>query len=166
MVNSVVSEPSLRSCLGRFATGVAVVTFESDDGPRGLTINSFTSVSIEPPLVLASIARKAVSHDALKGRPFCVNILSDNQEAVARCFAGGPQTDQLQWVGGAATPAIAGALAHLHCKPWAEYDGGDHTLFIGEVVDFDYRHGMALGYHSSGFTTIGEQDALGSEALL
>ena len=166
MVKSVIAPPSLRSCLGRFATGVAVVTFAHDDEPRGVTINSFTSVSLEPPLVLVSIARGARSHDTLRGRPFCVNVLGAEQEAVARCFAGGPAPEDLSWHAGSVAPALGGALAQLQCRPWAEYDGGDHTLFLGQVVDFNYRHGLALGYHSSGFTTIGEQDVHGSEALI
>src|ERR1700749_1181311 len=82
------SSQSLRSCLGRFATGVVVVTFDSDDGPRGITVNSFTSVSMDPPLVLVSVARRARAHDALFDRAFCVNVLGGEQEALARRFAG------------------------------------------------------------------------------
>jgi flavin reductase (DIM6/NTAB) family NADH-FMN oxidoreductase RutF len=72
---TVAAERTLRSCLGRFATGVAVVTFDGIDEPWGITVNSFTSVSIEPPLVLVSVARRARCHDGLRGRPFCVNVL-------------------------------------------------------------------------------------------
>src|SRR3954452_19572876 len=100
---------ALRSCLGRFATGVAVVTFEGGDGPRGITVNSFTSVSMEPPLVLVSVARRARSHDALKGRPFCVNVLGAEQEAIARQFAGTGAGDAL-WVDDANVPRLAGVL--------------------------------------------------------
>src|SRR6476661_2624053 len=80
----------LRACLGRFATGVAVVAFDGPDGRHGMTINSFTSVSMRPPLVLASVARKARAHDMLEDRPFSISILGAEQEAIARCFAGGP----------------------------------------------------------------------------
>ena len=154
---------SLRSCLGRFATGVAVVTFKADDGPRGFTVNSFTSVSMSPPLVLVSVARAARSHDALRGRGFCVNVLGAEQEAVARLFAGG-QTGTATWHEGAVAPRLAGVLAHLECRPWRDYDGGDHTLFLGEVVSFDYRDGDALAYHSSRFTSIVDMQ-LGIEDL-
>jgi flavin reductase len=157
--------PSLRSCLGRFATGVAVVTFDSPDGPRGITINSFTSVSIEPPLVLVSVAQRARAHDALLGRPFCVNVLGAEQEAVARQFAGSGTDEPVHWAQATAVPRLADALAHLACRPWREYDGGDHTLFVGEVTDYDYRDGGALGFHMSGFTMIGDEQ-LGIEALL
>jgi flavin reductase (DIM6/NTAB) family NADH-FMN oxidoreductase RutF len=144
---------------------VAVVTFDSSDGPRGITINSFTSVSVEPPLVLVSVARRARAHDVLRGRPFCVNVLGAEQEAVARRFAGSGTDAPVHWMQGTAVPRLAGALAQLECVPWREYDGGDHTLFVGEVTDYDYRDGSALGFHMSGFTMIAEEE-LGIEAVL
>lgn len=155
---------SLRSCLGRFATGVAVVTFLVDDEPRGLTVNSFTSVSMSPALVLVSVARAARSHDALRGRAFCVNVLGAEQEPIARLFAGSG-TGAAVWHEGPIAPRLAGALAHLDCRPWRDYDGGDHTLFLGEVVDFGYRDGDALAYHSGRFTAITDVP-LGVEALM
>jgi flavin reductase (DIM6/NTAB) family NADH-FMN oxidoreductase RutF len=164
MRKSVLGERSLRSCLGRFATGVAVVTFDTGAGPRGLTINSFTSVSLEPPLVLVSIARRAKAHDLLVGRPFCVNVLGAEQETIARTFAGGPPTD-VPWIGGDHAPGLAGVFARLECRPWRAYDGGDHTLFLGEVMRFGYRDGAALAYHASTFQTIAEDD-FGVEYLI
>ncbi|HLH67401.1 MAG TPA: flavin reductase family protein [Solirubrobacteraceae bacterium] len=154
----------LRSCLGRFATGVAVVTFQADDGPHGFTVNSFTSVSLRPPLVLVCVARAARSHDRLAGRPFCVNVLGAEQEPLARAFAGaggaqaGFESDEL-------APRLPGSLAHLSCRPWRSYDGGDHTLYLGEVADFDYRSGEALGYLGGRFIAIAEPE-LGLEHLL
>lgn len=159
-----VAPRSLRSCLGRFATGVVVVTFDGDDGPRGITVNSFTSVSMDPPLVLVSVARRARSHDALEGRPFCVNVLGAEQESIALQFAGAGEGDAV-WVDDAPVPRLAGVLAHLECRPWRHYDGGDHTLFLGEVADFDYRDGAALGFHTSGFTAIADAQ-LGIEDLI
>jgi flavin reductase (DIM6/NTAB) family NADH-FMN oxidoreductase RutF len=162
------TRPSLRSCLGRFATGVAVVTFASDDGPRGITVNSFTSVSMSPPLVLVSVARAARSHDALRGRSFCVNVLGAEQEPVARLFAGAHSAADAAtavWHEGPVAPRLAGVLAHLKCRPWRDYDGGDHTLFLGEVAGFEYRDGDALGYHSSRFTSIADEQ-LGIEDLI
>src|SRR3954470_21191032 len=82
------TDRSLRSCLARFPTGGIVVTFDGPDGPRGITVNAFTSVSMEPPLVLVSVARRAWSHDALLGRSFCINVLAAEQEGIARQFAG------------------------------------------------------------------------------
>ncbi len=126
---------SLRSCLGRFATGVTVVTFQGPFAPHGITVNSSTAVSLEPPLVLVSVARGARSHDALTGRAFCVNVLGAEQEAVARQFAG---TDRGPAVckDGAVVPRLASVLAHVECRPWRDHECGDHTLFIGEVVEF------------------------------
>lgn len=153
-----------RGSLGRFATGVAVVTFDGASGRRGITVNSFTSVSMDPPLVLVSIARSAQSHDELVGRSFAVNILGAEQQALAGHFAGHP-TMAPTWVDGGIAPRISGVLSYFLCTPWAAYDGGDHTLFLGEVVDFDYRGGDALGFVNGQFTSIPEY-LLGHEELL
>lgn len=155
---------SLRSCLGRFATGVVIVTFDAPDGRRGITVNSFTSVSMDPPLVLVSVAKHARSHDLLKGRPFCVNVLGGEQEALARQFAGAGGGTAV-WVDEAPVPRLAGVLAHVQCRPWRDYDGGDHTLFLGEVVEFDYRDGDALGFHAGRFTAVPDTQ-LGIEDLI
>jgi flavin reductase (DIM6/NTAB) family NADH-FMN oxidoreductase RutF len=157
---------ALRSCLGRFVTGVAVVTFSEPDGPHGLTVNAFTAVSISPPLLLVSIAKTARSHGSLApGVPFCVNVLAAEQEAVARHFAGGDDQTVVSWITGAIPPRLSGALAHFECTPWRTYDGGDHTLFLGEIVDFDYREGDALGFFASRFTHVAEW-RLGHEDLI
>ena len=157
-------EQHFRGSLGRFATGVAVVTFDTDQGRHGITVNSFTSVSLEPPLVLVSIARTTKSHDELAGRPFTVNVLGAEQRALASNFAGTP-TGEPRWVEGTVAPRLAGVLSYFECTPWAAYDGGDHTLYLGEVVSFDYRAGDALGFVNGQFTTIPEY-LLGHEALL
>lgn len=156
-------EHHFRGTLGRFATGVAVVTFSTPDGRHGITVNSFTSVSLDPPLVLVSIAKSTESHDLLARRPFTVNILGAEQEEVARNFAS-KQTEDTLWVDGEVAPRLSGVLAHLSCTPWAAYDGGDHTLYLGEVQEFDYRPGDALGFVNSRFTVIPEH-LLGHEAL-
>lgn len=155
---------SLRSCLGRFATGVVVVTFDAGAGRRGITVNSFTSVSMEPPLVLVAVAKRARAHDALRGTPFCVNVLGAEQEAVARQFAGTGE-EVAVWAPDVATPRLAGVIAHLECRPWRDYDGGDHTLFLGEVADFAFRDGAALAFHTSAYTAIPDAQ-LGIEDLI
>ena len=154
----------LRTCLGRFVTGVTVVTFEGPEGRRGLTINSFSSVSMRPPLIMISIARTAQAHDALRGRRFCVNVLGAEQEPVARHFAGDGTSEPL-WADDSVAPRLAGALAHLICEPWRAYDGGDHTIFLGEVIEFEYRSGDAVAYANSRFTPVTEP-VLGHEYLL
>jgi flavin reductase len=153
-----------RGSLGRFATGVAIVTFDGVSKRHGITVNSFTSVSMEPPLVLVSIARTTRAHDELASRPFTVNILGAEQRTLAMHFAGKPGQDPL-WVEGEVAPRLAGVLAFFECRPWAAYDGGDHTLYLGEVVDFNYRSGDALAFANSSFTTIPESQ-LGVEDLL
>jgi flavin reductase (DIM6/NTAB) family NADH-FMN oxidoreductase RutF len=155
---------TLRTCLGRFVTGVTVVTFEGQEGRRGLTINSFSSVSMRPPLIMISVAKTAQAHDELRGRRFCVNVLGAEQEAVARHFAGGGTSAPL-WADDPAAPRLAGTLAHLICEPWGAYDGGDHTIFLGEVIEFEYRSGDALAYANSRFTPVTEP-VLGHEYLL
>jgi flavin reductase (DIM6/NTAB) family NADH-FMN oxidoreductase RutF len=155
---------ALRSCLARFGTGVCVVTVAGEDGNHGLTVNAFTAVSLEPPLVLVSIARSARGHGLLAWRPFCVNVLGAEQEAVARHFSGNPHPDHVHWLGGDVAPRLAGALATFECLPWAAYDGGDHTLYVGEVVGLDYRTGDGLGYFYSRFAKL-EEPVFGVEYI-
>lgn len=151
-----------RGCLGRFATGVTVVTFDGIDhdgegSPRrhGLTVNSFTSVSMDPPLVLVSIQRSVRGHGLLTGRPFAVNVLGAEQRDLAMHFAGRPNLQPI-WVEGEHAPRLADTASWFECTPWAEYDGGDHTLFVGKVEHFDCRRGNTLGFVDGGFVTIPE----------
>lgn len=147
------TEEIYRGGLGRFVTGVAVVTFEGPEGRHGITINSFTSVSLNPPLVLISIGHSSRSHDMLFDKPFTVNILGAEQESVAWHFAGRPN-DSAIWVDGDVSPRLAGTISWFECAPYANYPGGDHTLFLGEVKDFDYRMGDYLGYIAGKFVKI------------
>ena len=153
-----------RGSLGRFATGVAIVTFDGTTKRHGITVNSFTSVSMDPPLVLVSIAKETRAHDELAGHPFTVNILGAEQQALDMRFAGRPGPEP-RWVEGEPAPRLANVLAYFSCTPWAAYDGGDHTLYLGEVQTFDYRKGDALAFSNSTFTTIPERQ-LGIEELL
>jgi flavin reductase (DIM6/NTAB) family NADH-FMN oxidoreductase RutF len=155
---------ALRSCLSRFVTGVTVVTFDGPRGRSGITCNSFTSVSLDPPLVLVSVARTARSHDDLRARPFCVNVLGAEQEPTARSFASRLDGEH-GWLDHPVAPRLAGALAWMACEPWREYDGGDHTLFLGQISDFGHRDGDALGYANSRFTVFAEP-TYGHEFLL
>ena len=156
---------ALRSSLGRFVTGVAVVTFEAQEGPRGLTVNSFTSVSLDPPLILISIAKTSRSHERLAGGiPFTVNILGAEQEAIARYFITRAGDVTVHWHLEASSPRLLGTLAHFECAPWRSYDAGDHTLVLGQVVDFTAREGNALGFFGSRFMPVIEE-RLGHEDL-
>ncbi|MFF7415389.1 flavin reductase family protein [Streptomyces lydicus] len=151
--------------MSRFATGVTVVTYAGDEGPRGATMNSFTSVSTAPPLVLVSVSRQARCHDQLLDRPFCVNILGAEQEPLAMRFAGAPTTAVPSWSPHARVPRLANPLAWVECAPWRSYEGGDHTLVIGRVTALGHRDGDALTYVWSRFGTAAEA-AEGLEHLL
>lgn len=137
-----VSPPHLRSIMGRFATGVVVITV---GGARvhGMTANAFGSVSLEPPIVHCSIAHSAVMHGALSGSDrFAVSIMGAEQEGLARYFAdrarplGPAQFDAVDWVPGRHTgaPLVTGALAWLECEVLTAHVAGDHSLFLGRVL--------------------------------
>ena len=146
----------LRSCFGHFATGVTVVTYEAGGESRGATMNSFTSVSIDPPLVLVSVARTARACEAMAGKPFVVNVLAENQLDLAFHFAGKAKPGvQIPWVERAGVPRLRGGVAWLECRPWAKYDGGDHVLFLGEVVRYDSRRGQPLLFYRGDFRMLG-----------
>jgi len=132
---------ALRDALGSFATGVAVVTARDRLGaPVGMTMSSFNAVSLDPPLVLFSVARTAHSLDAMQAaRGFAVNILGRAQADLSQRFARA-QTDKWQTVvhspGYGDAPVIADVLAHFECKPYAQHDGGDHVIFVCKVLRF------------------------------
>jgi flavin reductase (DIM6/NTAB) family NADH-FMN oxidoreductase RutF len=138
-----VDAETYRRVVGHFATGVTVVT--TCDGGRhvAMTANSFTSVSLDPVLVLVAIDRNARFHGSvLASSRFAVNVLASDQEDVSRWFAtrGRPEDDEHieRWryrIGETANAAIFdGVLAALECRTYATYDGGDHTLLVGEVL--------------------------------
>lgn len=147
----------LRSCLGRFASGVTVVTCDGDGMPHGATVNAFTAVSLQPPLVLVSLDRRSRLCKYLDGAPFTVNVLAEPQDAVALHFAGKPMDGELQWEhpDPELAPQLANALATLRCAPWRSYDGGDHVLHLGEVRDFSVADGDPLVFYLGGFRHLG-----------
>jgi len=145
-----------RRALGQFATGVTVVTTRDAVGrPQGLTLNSFCSVSLEPPLVLICIDQRSEVNAALAAsRAFSVSVLTEEQEDLSRRFAsGGPLKFQgLELpVGESGLPLVPGALAHLECRLAASHPAGDHTLYIGEVERLSARPGRPLLYHGSAY---------------
>lgn len=141
--NTALDRFGLRRVFGRFTTGVTVVT-TGGHTPHGMTANSFTSVSLKPPLVLVCVLREAAMHSAILEREsFAVSVLAARQEGLARYFADRqrPHGDQefalIDWSPGRFTgsPVLSGALAWLECSLTATYDGGDHSIFLGEVLD-------------------------------
>jgi flavin reductase (DIM6/NTAB) family NADH-FMN oxidoreductase RutF len=151
-----------RSALGRFATGVTVVTTERDGDVHAMTANAFTSVSLDPPLVLVSVDHRARMHALLPAtRRFGVSVLGSDQERTAMHFAGRPMGDPGQlftWMGD--VPLVRGAIAHVSCTLYAEHPAGDHTLYLGQVVDLAERTGDPLLFHSGLFGTMSREPAL------
>ena len=129
-----------RQILGHWVTGVAVVASRADDGePCGFTANSFTSLSLDPPLVLVCVDRAGNSHDCIRAAGiFAVNVLGADREVLARRFAAVDQVGKFVDVpySSAVTgaPVLDEAVAWVDCRVSQEYPGGDHTIFVGEVV--------------------------------
>ncbi len=146
----------LRELMRRFPAPVAVVTTTIDDERFGLTVGSLVSLSLQPPLVGISIGRESSSHEPIRraGR-FAVSLLSGEQEWVAQHFARSGIPPIALWAGvevrdGEYGPLLKGALAWLECRTWAEYEAGDHTIFIGEVLGGELGAvGSGLVYRSS-----------------
>jgi flavin reductase (DIM6/NTAB) family NADH-FMN oxidoreductase RutF len=142
-----------RRALGQFATGVTVVTIRAPDGRRvGVTVNSFSSVSLNPPLILWSLSRQAPSFpDFVRATHFAVNVLEAKQHHLSRQFST-PLADKfagVEWVEGiAGVPLLDGAIAQLVCRKVKEYDGGDHAIFLGEVEEYRWAEGEPLVFHS------------------
>lgn len=133
---------TLRDALGMFPTGVAVVTTQSPDGAlHGVTVNSFNSVSLDPPLVLFSLARSlSILPAFLSADAYAVNILREDQRDISARFAS-PVEDK--WgdieyrAGTTGSPVLHQVIAVLECRPHAHHDGGDHVIFVGKVVHFE-----------------------------
>jgi flavin reductase (DIM6/NTAB) family NADH-FMN oxidoreductase RutF len=154
-----VDPDEFRSVLGRFASGVAVLTARSADGrDHGMTVSAFCSVSLVPPLVLACIDRSADMHDVLRGAThFGISILEEGQEALSRRFAELP-SNRFEGIGysrGETGVILLGeALAHLECRRIDRYDAGDHTICIGEVERAEALPGRPLLYYRGGYAQL------------
>jgi flavin reductase (DIM6/NTAB) family NADH-FMN oxidoreductase RutF len=152
-----VEHRQLRNCLGHFATGVSVVTCAGAGGqPHGATVNAFASVSLDPPLVLVSLAHTTKAGRLLAGNPFTVNVLRAEQEELALHFAGRAAPARVHWAPGD-PPRLADPLAYLACSPWRAYDGGDHTLYLGRVEEFGHVEGEPLVFYRGRFAGIGHE---------
>lgn len=133
-------DPSaFRRVMGQFATGVTVITVQHGDHVHGMTANAFTSVSLDPPLVLFCVTRTARMAALIREvRGFAINILAEHQQDVSRQFAGSRKDDPAQAVSlqhGPVAPLIDGALAAISCTTEAIHEGGDHWIVVGRVVN-------------------------------
>lgn len=160
---------ALRNAFGAFATGVTVVTTRQPDGtPRGFTANSFTSVSLDPPLLLVCLAKTAHSADVFREAPhFAVNILAEDQKAVSGLFASRAPDKfaQCAWTPGPSDiPLIDGALAQFTCANHQLVDAGDHLILIGRIEAFSTNEGQPLGYFRGNYFSIGIEKDLAEAA--
>ena len=134
-----VSAQEFRETLALWASGVTVLTARSDDELLGMTVSSFSSLSLDPPLILSCLDKKAQSHAGLVGaRGFAVHVLAREQEEISRAFArpGPEKFDGVDWQDGAfGAPLLPIGVARLICVHEAALDGGDHTILIGRVVE-------------------------------
>ncbi|HEX7225002.1 MAG TPA: flavin reductase family protein [Candidatus Limnocylindria bacterium] len=147
--------------MARFATGVSVVAARHGPLLAGMTANAIASISVDPPLMMASVARKAETHGAIIGsHAFAISILAEDQQALAECFAQPTTASKLTGFCGASwqeaetgSPVLEGALAFFDCRLTERFDGGDHTMFLGEIVAAGFREDAepllwyASGYH-------------------
>jgi 3-hydroxy-9,10-secoandrosta-1,3,5(10)-triene-9,17-dione monooxygenase reductase component len=149
----------LRRALGAFVTGVTVVTTRTSAGdPVGITVNSFNTVSLSPPLVLWSLSLRAASFDAFVQSPhFVVNVLGAHQISVSERFAmtGGDKFSGVAWRKTLADmPLLDGTAASFTCRNVHRFPGGDHLIFVGEVVAFEQGVCAPLVYASGGYTEL------------
>jgi flavin reductase (DIM6/NTAB) family NADH-FMN oxidoreductase RutF len=155
-----IDQDSFRSVLGRFASGITVVTSRDATGRDvGMTVSAFASVSLRPPLVSVCIDHAASMYDALRGATrFGVNILASDQEALSRRFAAMDSSHRFEGIGyergESGVVLLDDALAHLECVLVAQHEAGDHTLFIGEVERASARDARPLLYYRGGYAQL------------
>lgn len=146
-----------RQVLGHFCTGITVVTAMHEGEPVGFTAQSFTSLSLDPPLVLVCPAKSSSSWPRISAvGSFCANILADDQEAVCRAFAtrGADKFRGIGWTAapGTGSPLLTGALGWVDCRIEVEHDGGDHIVAVGRVVDMGVAaEGRPLLFYRGGY---------------
>ena len=146
-----------RQLLGRFATGVTVLTTRDPEGrPVGMTASSLAAVSLNPPLVSVCVDFTADMHRALSASgTFVINVLASDQEEISRRFAELPPEERFQGIAWRETAAgmvlLAGALAHIECERYADFPLGDHTLFVGRVTGGTVGDGEPLLYYRGGY---------------
>jgi 3-hydroxy-9,10-secoandrosta-1,3,5(10)-triene-9,17-dione monooxygenase reductase component len=155
--SSAVDGARYRQVLGHFPTGVTVVTANTDDGPVGLCVGSFTSVSLAPPLVAFCAGDSSTSYPRIEAAGlFCVNILAEDQEEIARVFAdkGDNKFAGIGWRPSVVTgaPVINDVLAWIDCRIEAIHEAGDHWIVVGRVLDLEIGHeGGPLVFFRGGF---------------
>jgi flavin reductase (DIM6/NTAB) family NADH-FMN oxidoreductase RutF len=162
-----VTQADFRKAMGSFATGVTVITVDREGEVHGMTANAFTSVSLDPLLVLVCVDHKARTHAHLHAKKrFGVNVLAEHQRAISEYYARPTQTHQhAEQEAGAlfdrtahGTPVLHDALVYLECRLHSAQDAGDHTIFIAQVEDVVVRQGEPLLYFRGKYRGIGQGD--------
>ena len=154
-----IDSDSFRAALGRFATGITVVTMRASDGrDHGMTVSAFCSASLEPSLVLVSIGHAASIYDFLMNESnIGISILSTNQEALSRRFAD-PESDRFEGIGFSrgeyGVALLDDALVHLECHVVDRHEAGDHTILIAEVDRAALAPGRPLLYYRGGYAQL------------
>jgi flavin reductase (DIM6/NTAB) family NADH-FMN oxidoreductase RutF len=151
-----------RSAMGKFATGVTVITTEVEGEVHGMTANAFMSVSLDPKLVVISIGEKAKILNKIKeSQIFTVNILAADQQELSMIFAGQlKEQKEVDFVRLDGKPVLAGAVAQIACEVSAEYVEGDHSLFIGKVTDIHLEDAEPLIFYSGRYRSLTEEKAV------
>ncbi len=145
----------LRNAFSRFATGVTVVTAMTDNGPVGMTVNSFSSVSLSPPLTLWSIDRKAGRHDVFANAwDTAIHVLAHDQEALCLAFAKNADAfGETKWRESAnGVPLIEGCLARFECRRFGTHEAGDHTILVDQVMRATVSNGVPLIFFQGQFS--------------
>lgn len=148
------NQRSLRTALGSFTTGVTVVTAMTPAGPLGMTVNSFASVSLDPPLVLWSPAKSSKRHGPfVSAEHYAIHVLEASQHSVGERFVRtGHDFAGLDWRENAeGVPVVAGALARFECVRWRMHDAGDHTIVVGRVLRAAHGEGEPLVFSRGAF---------------
>jgi flavin reductase (DIM6/NTAB) family NADH-FMN oxidoreductase RutF len=150
------SAHEFRNACARFATGVCVLTTCSREGPHGLTVNSFSSLSLDPPLVMVAVSLASAQLSGFESSDcFAVNVLTEEQRSISTRFA---QRDEGRFTGFRWTPGLSGApvfdgvLAVIECQTVNRFDAGDHRVLVGEAIAASVHEGRPLLYYSSGYT--------------
>jgi flavin reductase (DIM6/NTAB) family NADH-FMN oxidoreductase RutF len=158
------TQTEFRRALGTFATGVTIITMDDGGEVHGMTANAFSSVSLDPMLVLVCVDRRTRTHTHLHtSKRFGVNVLANSQERISQYYANPARThDRAELEAGArfdrtphGTPVLHGALAYLECRLHTATDAGDHTIFIAEVEDVVLREGDPLLFFRGQYREIG-----------
>lgn len=160
------SADEFRRALGQFATGVTVVTTRSAEGqPLGLTVSSFCSVSLDPPLVLVCVDARSDTNPGFRSSGvFGVSVLAEGQQAWSRRFASGGASkfDGVEMMTGKLGLALVpGALAYLECRVSGSYEAGDHVVYVGEVLRLSANPGRPLVYHGSAYGVLAADECSG-----